>query len=124
MLNGKDNRDKLSLQLKLTLNAAQELDAKQIMQELEALVGAAGCGGRRNLAQTRGKNVENTRERTLEIIKTQLLKSNPGHGIVYNNETFKTSETGLVWAVNPIDCVERLTILLNECEISKLKDRL
>lgn len=50
--------------------------------------------------------VENTRERALEIIQTQLLKSNPGHGIIYNNATFKASETGLVWIVNPIDCVE------------------
>lgn len=73
MLICEDNGDKLSLQLKLAPDAAQTLDAKQIMQELGVLVGAAGCGGRKDFAQTGGKNVENKDKLFLKLC--QILEN-------------------------------------------------
>ena len=48
---------------------------------------------------------QTTRVRAISTIKDELLKSNPGHGILTNNEVIKESETGLTWAINPIDCI-------------------
>ena len=53
--------------------------------------------------------VGNAQERTLEIIKTELLRSNKDHGIFAHNKLIKESKTGIFWAVNTIDSIENFT---------------
>jgi alanyl-tRNA synthetase len=64
--------EKIGLNLKIAKNEkTKNLDAKEIMQELGSLLGARGCGGRKDFAQTGGaliENVESLFEKLQEIL--------------------------------------------------------
>lgn len=47
--------------------------------------------------------IERTHTRVLQIITTNLLRSNPNHGIIRNNAITKRSDNNFYWMVNPLN---------------------